>query len=40
MAAHMMDFPGTTSIHWEHSIKCIVDIVAGLAFTAQEDRLT
>ncbi len=31
-AAHVMDFPGTTSIHWEHFIKCIVDIGASLAY--------
>lgn len=31
-AAHVMDFPGTTNIHWEHFIKCIVDIGASLAY--------
>lgn len=31
-AAHVMDFPGTTNIHWEHFIKCMVDIGASLAY--------
>ena len=31
-AAHVMDFPGTTNIHWKHFIDCIVDIGASLAY--------
>ena len=31
-AAHVMDFPGTTNIHWQHFIDCIVDIGASLAY--------
>lgn len=31
-AAHVMDFPGTTNIHWEHFIKCMVDVGASLAY--------
>lgn len=31
-AAHVMDFPGTTSIHWEHFIKCVIDIGKSVAY--------
>ena len=31
-AAHVMDFPGTTNIHWRHFIDGIVDIGASLAY--------
>ena len=31
-AAHVMDFPGTTNIHWKHFIDCIVDVGASVAY--------
>lgn len=30
--AHVMDFPGTINIHWEHFVKCIIDIGVSLAY--------
>lgn len=30
--AHVMDFPGTINIHWEHFIKMIVDVGSSLAY--------
>ena len=30
--AHVMDFPGTVNIHWEHFIKYIVDVGKSLAY--------
>ncbi len=30
--AHVMDFPGTVNIHWQHFIDCIIDIGKSLAY--------
>ena len=30
--AHVMDFPGTVNVHWEHFIKCILDIGRSVAY--------
>ena len=30
--AHVMDFPGTINIHWEHFIKMVVDVGSSLAY--------
>ena len=30
--AHVMDFPGTVNIHWEHFIKFVVDVGRSLAY--------
>ena len=30
--AHVMDFPGTINIHWEHFIKMVVDVASSLAY--------
>ena len=30
--AHVMDFPGTINIHWEHFIKFVVDVGKSLAY--------